>query len=96
MRRNSEAVKTDVGRPMSSPHRQRVARNSEDLVTDVGHPLQMEEGLAIAKELVPASEKDPEQLDRLRQASHTLPLASVSEAVDANEKHFRTIKAEGA
>ena len=49
MRRNSEAVKTDVGRPMSSPHRQRVARISEDLVIDVDHPLQMEEGLAIAR-----------------------------------------------
>jgi len=47
-------------------------------------------------ELVPASEKDAEQLEQLRQASFTLPLASVSEAVDANEKHFRAIKAEGA
>ena len=77
---------------MSSPHRQRVARISEDLVIDVDHPLQIEEGLRLQGELVPASEKDPEQLERLRQASHTLPLASVSEAVDANEKHFRAIK----
>jgi hypothetical protein len=49
MRRYSEAVKADVRRRMSPPHRQSVARISEELGIHVITPLQMEEGLAVAR-----------------------------------------------
>ena len=59
-RRYSEAVKADVRRRMSPPHRQSVAQISAGAGHSRGHPLQLEEGLAVQGEVVPASQKDPE------------------------------------
>jgi transposase len=60
MRNYSEAVKADMSRRMSPPHRQSVARISEELGIHVDHPLQLEEDLAVAERGGPASEKNPD------------------------------------
>ena len=48
MRRYSEAVKADVRRRMSPPHRQSVAQISAELGIHIVTPLQLENGMAIA------------------------------------------------
>jgi len=60
MRRYSEAVKADVRRRMSPPHRQSVARISEDLGIHVITLYKWRKAWRLQGEVVPASEKDPE------------------------------------
>jgi transposase-like protein len=60
MRRYSEAVKADVRRRMSPPHRQSVARISEELGIHVITLYKWRKAWRLQGEVVPASEKDPE------------------------------------
>jgi transposase len=60
MRRYSEAVKADVRRRMSPPHRQSVARISEDLGIYVITLYKWRKTWRLQGEVVPASEKNPE------------------------------------
>jgi transposase len=60
MRRYSEAVKADVRRRMSPPHRHSVARISEDLGIHVITLYKWRKAWRLQGEVVPASEKDPE------------------------------------
>jgi len=60
MSRYSEAVKADVRRRMSPPHRQSVARISEDLGIHVITLYKWRKAWRLQGEVVPASEKDPE------------------------------------
>jgi len=60
MRRYSDAVKADVRRRMSPPHRQSVARISEDLGIHVITLYKWRKAWRLQGEVVPASEKDPE------------------------------------
>ena len=62
MRRYSEAVKADVRRRMSPPHRQSVARISEELGIHLATLYKWRKAWRLQGEVVvPASEKDPEQ-----------------------------------
>ena len=60
MRRYSEAVKADVRRRMSPPHRPSVARISEELGIHVITLYKWRKAWRLQGEVVPASEKDPE------------------------------------
>ena len=60
MRRYSEAVKADVRRRMSPPHRQSVAQISAELGIHVVTLYNWRKTWRIQGEVVPASEKDPE------------------------------------
>ena len=60
MRRYSEAVKADVMRRMSSPHRHSVALISEELGIHVITLYKRRKAWRLQVEVVPASEKDPE------------------------------------
>jgi transposase len=60
MRRYSEAVKADVRRRRSPPHRQSVARILEGLVIHVITLYKWRKTWRLQREVVPASEKDPE------------------------------------
>ena len=60
MRRYSEAVKADVIRRMSPPHRQSVARISEELGIHVFTLYKWRKTMRLQGEVVPAFEKDPE------------------------------------
>ena len=60
MRRYSEAVKIDVRRRMSPPHRQSVARISKELGIHVITLYKWRKAWRLQGEVVPASEKDPE------------------------------------
>jgi len=60
MRRYSEAVKADVRRRMSPPHRQSVARISEELGIHVITLYKWRKTWRLQGEVVQASEKDPE------------------------------------
>ena len=60
MRRYSEAVKADVRRRMSPPHRQSVTRISEELGIHVITLYKWRKAWRLQGEVVPASEKDPE------------------------------------
>ena len=60
MRRYSEAVKADVRRRMSPPHRQSVARISEELGIHVMTLYNWRKAWRLQGEVVPASEKEPE------------------------------------
>ena len=60
MRRTSEAVKADVRRRMSPPHRQSVARISEELGIQVVTLYNWRTTWRLQGEVVPASEKDPD------------------------------------
>ena len=60
MRRYSEAVKADVRRRMSPPHRQSVARISEELGIHVITLYKWRKAWRLQGEVVPASEKEPE------------------------------------
>jgi len=60
MRRYSEAVKADVRRRISPPHRQSVARISEDLGIHVITLYKWRKAWRLQGEVVPASETDPE------------------------------------
>ena len=60
MRGYSEAVKADVRRRMSPPHRQSVARISEELGIHVITLYKWRKTWRLQGEVVPASEKDPE------------------------------------
>ena len=60
MRRYSEAVKADVRRRMSPPHRQSVARISEELGIHVITLYKWRKTWRLQGEVVPASEKEPE------------------------------------
>jgi transposase-like protein len=60
MRRYSEAVKADVRRRMSPPHRQSVARISKELGIHVITVYKWRKTWRLQGEVVPASEKDPE------------------------------------
>jgi transposase-like protein len=60
MRRYSEAIKADVRRRMSPPHRQSVARISEELGIHVITLYKWRKTWRLQEEVVPASEKDPE------------------------------------
>jgi len=60
MRRYSEAVKADVRRRMSPPHRQSVARISEELGIHVMTLYKWRKAWRLQGEVVPASEKEPE------------------------------------
>ena len=57
MRRYSEAVKADVRRRMSPPHRQSVARISEELGIHVITLYKWRKTWRLQGEVVPASEK---------------------------------------
>jgi transposase len=63
MRRYSEAVKADVIRRMSPPHRQSVARISEELGIHVITLYNWRQTWRLQGEVVPASVKDPEGWD---------------------------------
>jgi transposase len=60
MRRYSEAVKADVRRRMSPPHRQSVAQISTELGIHVVTLYNWRKAWRLQGEVVPASEKDPE------------------------------------
>ena len=60
MRRYSEAVKADVRRRMSPPHRQSVARISDELGIHVVTLYNWRKTWRLQGEVVPASEKEPE------------------------------------
>ncbi|MEA5441884.1 transposase [Cyanobium gracile] len=60
MRRYSEAVKADVRRLMTPPHRQSVARISQELGIHVVTLHNWRKAWRLQGEVVPASEKDPE------------------------------------
>ena len=60
MRRYSEAVKADVRRRMSPPHRQSVAQISAELGIHVASLYNWRKTWRLQGEVVPASEKDPE------------------------------------
>ena len=60
MRRYSEAVKADVRRRMSPPHRQSVAQISAELGIHVVTLYNWRKSWRLQGEVVPASEKDPE------------------------------------
>ncbi len=60
MRRYSEAVKADVRRRMSPPHRQSVAQISAELGMHVVTLYNWRKTWRLQGEVVPASEKDPE------------------------------------
>jgi transposase-like protein len=60
MRRYSEAVKADVRKRMSPPHRQSVAQISEELGIHVITLYKWRKAWRLQGEVVPASEKDPE------------------------------------
>jgi transposase-like protein len=60
MRRYSEAVKADLRRRMSPPHRQSVARISEELGIHVITLYKWRKTWRLQGEVVPSSEKDPE------------------------------------
>ena len=60
MRRYSEAVKADVRRRMSPPHRQSVAQISDELGIHVVTLYNWRKTWRLQGEVVPASEKDPE------------------------------------
>ena len=60
MRRYSEAVKADVRRRMSPPHRQSVAWISEELGIHLATLYNWRKAWRLQGEVVPASEKDPE------------------------------------
>ena len=60
MRRDSEAVKTDVRKRMSPPQRQSVARISEELGIHVMTIYKWRKSWRLQGELVPASDKEPE------------------------------------
>ena len=60
MRRYSEAVKADVRRRMSPPHRQSVARISEELGIHVITLYKWRKTWRLQGEVVPASEKEPD------------------------------------
>ena len=60
MRRYSEAVRADVRRRMSPPHRQSVARISEEMGIHVMTLYKWRKAWRLQGEVVPASEKDPE------------------------------------
>ena len=60
MRRYSEAVKADVRRRMSPPHRQSVARISEQLGIHVITLYKWRKAWRLQGEVVPASDKAPE------------------------------------
>ena len=60
MRRYSEAVKADVRRRMSPPHRQSVARISEELGIHLATLYNWRKAWRLQGEVVPASEKEPE------------------------------------
>ena len=61
MRRYSEAVKADVRRRMSPPHRQSVAQISAELGIHVVTLYSWRKAWRLQGEVVPASQKDPEQ-----------------------------------
>jgi len=60
MRRYSEAVKADVRRRMSPPHRQSPDQISRELVIHVLTLYNWRKTWRLKGEVVPASEKDPE------------------------------------
>ena len=60
MRRYSEAVKADVRRRMSPPQRQSVAQISAELGIHVVTLYNWRKSWRLQREVVPASEKDPE------------------------------------
>ena len=60
MRRYSEAVKADVRRRMTPPHRQSVAQISVELGIHVVTLYKWRKSWRIQGEVVPAFEKDPE------------------------------------
>jgi transposase-like protein len=60
MHRYSEAVKADVRRRMSPPHRQSVAQISAELGIHVVTLYNWRKSWRLQGEVVPASEKDPE------------------------------------
>jgi transposase-like protein len=60
MRRYSEAVKADVRRRMSPPHRQSVAEIAQELGIHVITLYKWRKAWRLQGEVVPASQKDPE------------------------------------
>ena len=60
MRRYSEAVKADVRRRMSPPHRQSVAQISAELGIHVVTLYNWRKAWRLQGEVVPSSEKEPE------------------------------------
>jgi transposase len=60
MRRYSEAVKADVRRRMSPPHRQSVARIADELGIHVVTLYNWRKTWRLQGEVVPASQKEPE------------------------------------
>ena len=60
MRRYTEAVKADVRRRMSPPHRQSVAQISAELGIHVVTLYNWRKSWRLQGEVVPAAEKDPE------------------------------------
>ena len=60
MRRYSEAVKADVRRRMSPPHRQSVAQISDELGIHIVTLYNWRKTWRLQGEVVPASEKDPD------------------------------------
>jgi transposase-like protein len=60
MRRYSEAIKADVRRRMSPPNRESVARISEETGIHAATLYLWRKGWRLVGEVVPASQKDPE------------------------------------
>ena len=67
MRRYSEMVKTDVRRRMSPPARQSVTQISKELGIHIATLYAWRKAWKLQGEVIPASEKDPERLERGRQ-----------------------------
>jgi len=60
MRRYSEAVKADLRRRMSPPHRQSVSRISEELGIHLATLYNWRKAWRLQGEVVPSSEKEPD------------------------------------
>jgi transposase len=78
MRRYSEAVKADVRRRMSPPHRQSVALISEELGIHVITLYKWGKALRLQGEVVPASEKDPEGWSATEKSTVVLETAGLN------------------
>jgi len=90
MRRYSEAVKADVRRRMSPPHRQSVAQISAELGIHVVTLYNWRKAWRLQGEVVPASEKDPEGW-RAIQTSCTYIASKASNQKDVNTAKFRSL-----
>ncbi len=75
MRRYSEAIKADVRRRMSPPHRQSVAQISDELGIHIVTLYNWRKAWRLQGEVVPASEREPEGWSAAHgQTAFTVPM----------------------